>query len=178
MAAMISVMGSLLPYHLLSYGTLLGSQLFQSFINTKICYLALSKREFLLLQKKLFPVYFGSQIGLALLTAATHPPFSILSLIKDTPGLISLAVVAGTGALNYYIFGPKTTTTAFVRRHVHDNNENAKAPVDEERTKRANRGFSRVHAAAIHLNAISMVSTVFYGINLAANLLSNKSTDI
>jgi hypothetical protein len=36
--------------------------------------------------------------------------------------------------------------------------------------KALNRQFSRNHAMAIHLNAISLVATVFYGIALSARL--------
>jgi hypothetical protein len=88
----------------------------QSFINTKICYQALPMKEFITLQKRLFPIYFGTQVGLTALTAATHPPYSIISLVQDPWSLAPLAVVAVTGCLNWFIYGPRTTTASLVRR--------------------------------------------------------------
>ena len=54
-------------------------------------------KEFLVLQKRLFPVYFGTQVGLTALTAATCPPYSILSLLRNPWSVGSLAVVAIDG---------------------------------------------------------------------------------
>ena len=134
MASFLDVVGNLLPYHLLSYGALLGTELYQvrlsslkqasnlvtnhiqSFVNTKICYQALPMKEFILLQKRLFPVYFGTQVGLTALTAATHPPYSILSLVQDPWSVAPLAIVGLTGCLNWFIYGPRTTTATLVRR--------------------------------------------------------------
>lgn len=73
-------------------------------------------REFLALQKRIFPVYFGCQIGLAVLTAATHPPYGIISLVKDVWSVVPLGIVLGMGAVNYFVYGPKTMTASFVRR--------------------------------------------------------------
>ncbi|CAG7946931.1 unnamed protein product [Penicillium nalgiovense] len=191
MESFLKTVGNLLPYHLLSYGALLGTELYQSFINTKICYQALPMKEFIILQKRLFPVYFGTQVGLTALTAATHPPYSILSLIQDPWSVAPLAVAGLTGCLNWFIYGPRTTTATLVRRALQggvyrhrphlaipltsilfSESENADADSDGSKVQRANRTFSRNHAMAIHLNAIAMVATVFYGFSLSATLLA------
>lgn len=134
MVAFLDVVGNLLPYHLLSYGALLGTELYQvrllsleqasdlvtnqmqSFVNTKICYQALPMKEFIILQKRLFPIYFGTQVGLTALTAATHPPYSIFSLAQDPWSVAPLAIAGLTGCLNWFIYGPRTTTATLVRR--------------------------------------------------------------
>lgn len=134
MEPFLNVVGNLLPYHLLSYGALLGTELYQvrfsslqqtsdlvtnqiqSFVNTKICYQELPMKQFILLQKRLFPIYFGTQVGLTALTAATHPPYSILSLGQDPWSIAPLAIVGLTGCLNWFIYGPRTTTATFIRR--------------------------------------------------------------
>lgn len=134
MVAFLDVVGNLLPYHLLSYGALLGTELYQvrllsleqasdlitnqiqSFVNTKICYQALPMKEFIILQKRLFPIYFGTQVGLTALTAATHPPYSIFSLVQDPWSVAPLAIAGLTGCLNWFIYGPRTTTATLVRR--------------------------------------------------------------
>ncbi|KAJ5563036.1 hypothetical protein N7535_002516 [Penicillium sp. DV-2018c] len=170
MDTFLKTVGNLLPYHLLSYGALLGTELYQSFINTKICYQALPMKEFIILQKRLFPIYFGTQVGLAALTAATRPPYSIISLVRDPWGMASLAVVAVTGCLNWIIYGPRTTTASLVRRALQES-ENNNSDSDGSKTHRANRNFTRNHAMAIHLNAIAMIATVVYGFSLSATLV-------
>jgi len=91
----------------------------QSFVNTKICYRALPMREFIALNKRIFPVYFGCQVGLAALTAATRPPYSILSLANDLWSAVPLGVVLVMGSLNWFVYGPRTTTASLVRRALH-----------------------------------------------------------
>ncbi|KAJ5586730.1 uncharacterized protein N7459_002495 [Penicillium hispanicum] len=170
MDSVLRTVGNLLPYHLLSYGALLGTELYQSFVNTKICFQALPMREFIALQKRLFPVYFGCQVSLAALTAATRPPYSILSLARDLWGAAPLAVVLVTGSLNWFVFGPRTTTASLVRRALHENQENS-ANADDGKVHRANRNFARNHAMSIHLNAIALVATIWYGFSLSSSLL-------
>ncbi|OQD68476.1 hypothetical protein PENDEC_c035G05622 [Penicillium decumbens] len=167
----LKTVGNLLPYHLLSYGALLGTEVYQSFVNTKICYRALPMREFIALNKRIFPVYFGCQVGLAALTAATRPPYSILSLANDLWSAVPLGVVLVMGSLNWFVYGPCTTTASLVRRALHDNKENLTDP-DNAKVHRANRTFAINHAMSIHLNAIALVATVFYGFSLSSNILN------
>ncbi|RMZ81117.1 hypothetical protein DV738_g2410, partial [Chaetothyriales sp. CBS 135597] len=153
----------LLPYHLLSYGTLLGMQFYQSFVNTKICYRHLPMPQFQELQKNLFPVYFNGQLALAVLTAATHPPLSLVSLARDVPGFLSLAIVLLTDVMNWSVFGPKT-----LQIMAKDGRSYRASEGMSDEMHILNRQFSHNHAMTIHLNAISMVATVFYGFRLAA----------
>lgn len=147
MESLLRTATNLLPYHLLSYGTLLGTELFQvslslwyhqeyshlihphlhphpwqgtniknqSFVNTKLCYKYLLPREFLALQKRIFPVYFGCQVGLAVLTAATRPPYGVFTFIKDIWEAVPLVIVLVTGSLNWFVFGPRTISAGLVR---------------------------------------------------------------
>jgi len=52
-------------------------------------------------------------------------------------------------------------------------NENTDSDPDGSKAHRANRNFSHNHAMAIHLNAIAMIATVFYGFSLSATLSGN-----
>ncbi|CAG8107301.1 unnamed protein product [Penicillium olsonii] len=171
--------GNLLPYHLLAYGALLGTELFQarpSFFNTKICYRALPMKEFIALQKQLFPVYFKTQVGLAALTAATHPPYSIFSLIQDPWSVGSLAIVGMTGCLNWFIYGPRTITASLVRRALQGKmSDIPDSDPDASRIHRADRSFTRNHAMAVHLNAISIIATILYGFSLSARVMEARS---
>ncbi|KAJ5775111.1 uncharacterized protein N7511_000122 [Penicillium nucicola] len=171
MESLLRTVGNLLPYHLLSYGALLGTELYQSFVNTKICFQALPMKEFIVLQKRLFPVYFATQVGLTALTAATCPPYSVLSLIKNPWSAGSLAVTGLMGCLNWFVYGPKTTTTALVRRALQES-QNTDGDSNGSKVDRANRNFSRNHAMVIHLNAIAMIATVVYGFSLSSTLVA------
>lgn len=95
------------PVHLLSFSTLLGTQLYQTFIITKICYKMLPRPAFIRLQSNLFPAYFRIQTSLVLLTAVTFPPSGPLSLTSQH-GWIPLAMAGTTAALNLMVYGPRT----------------------------------------------------------------------
>jgi hypothetical protein len=105
------------PVHLITYSTLLGTQLYQSFVIVKIAHQALPYDAFTVLQKRLFPVYFSSQSFLLLLTAVTIPPHGPLSLIKQKGDLIPFVVAGVTAALNLMVFGPKTSRIMMVRKY-------------------------------------------------------------
>ncbi|EAW14840.1 DUF4149 domain-containing protein [Aspergillus clavatus NRRL 1] len=172
MQSILDAVSDPLPYHLLSFGALLGTEIFQTFVNTKVCYKALPMREFLALQKRLFPAYFQSQVGLLVLTAVTRPPHSLLSFSKHGWDTVPLFVVAVTGALNWFVFGPRTTTTAFIRRALHESamNEDSANPPDQAKIQQANKAFTRNHVMSIHLNAMSLVATVWYAFSLTSSL--------
>ncbi|KAL9600097.1 MAG: hypothetical protein Q9179_003327 [Wetmoreana sp. 5 TL-2023] len=110
-------LAELAPYHLMLYGTLLGTELYQSFVMTKICYNALPMSAFTTLQKRVFPAYFRLQSILLLLTAATHPPFGPLSLVSLPGDLIPLAFGGALAALNLIIYGPRTQEMMVERIH-------------------------------------------------------------
>lgn len=150
--------------------------------------------QFQRLQKRIFPVYFNCQVVFAILTAATHPPLSLLSLIKDVPGLIPLSVVLIMDLLNWSVYGPRTiqfmvdridqgaTNTLMssllplsrvcLTRYpeVKDGKSYQRVEGMSAEMERLNHQFSRNHAMSIHLNAISMVATVIYGFRLASRL--------
>lgn len=64
------VLGAL---HILSFSTLLGTDLYQTFFLTGIAFRSLPRAAFTTLQKRVFPVYFRLQTGLVLLAAVTVP---------------------------------------------------------------------------------------------------------
>lgn len=113
----ISTLANLAPYHFLSYGTLLGTTLYQSFIVTKVCYQALPMSSFTTLQKRIFPIYFRTQTALLILTALTLPPYGPVSLVKKKRDWIPLAFATSTAMLNLIVYGPRTQTTMIDRIH-------------------------------------------------------------
>ncbi|KAL4888630.1 hypothetical protein BDV59DRAFT_188352 [Aspergillus ambiguus] len=167
---------NLLPYHILAYGALLGTELFQSFVNTQICCGVLPMCEFVTLQKRLFPAYFQCQVGLVILTAATRPPYSIFSFIEDLWGTVVLVIALVAGTLNWAVFGPRATTAAIDRRSLQEQARSAKSTdiLDSSLLRRASREFSVNHAASIHLNAISLIATVCYAFSLASSIVAES----
>lgn len=103
-----SAFGSLAPFHLLFYSTLLGTELYQTFVNTKVCYIALPRSAFTTLQKRIFPIYFRGQTALLFLSAITFPPHGPLSLVQRKADWIPFAVASLTAVLNCLVYGPRT----------------------------------------------------------------------
>jgi hypothetical protein len=56
----LSLASILTPAHFFAYSTLLGAELYQSFVMTKIAYQALPRSAFTTLQMRVFPIYFRS----------------------------------------------------------------------------------------------------------------------
>ncbi|KXH31889.1 hypothetical protein CSIM01_02441 [Colletotrichum simmondsii] len=112
-----STMTTLAPYHIISYGTLLGTSLFQTFINTKICYLELPKSAFTTLQKRLFPIYFRCQALLLIMTILTFPPHGPASLFKVKSNWIPLMVAGVTSLANLLVYGPRSRQAMIDRTH-------------------------------------------------------------
>lgn len=110
-----TVLDLLLPsVHVLFYSVLLGSQLYQSFIVTKVTFAALPRPAFVSLQKRLFPIYFRTQTALIVLTAATFPlgPSALIHSRFDCLPLLAAALPAG---LNLAVYGPLTQNAMLER---------------------------------------------------------------
>nr|XP_036581336.1 uncharacterized protein CTRU02_08851 [Colletotrichum truncatum]KAF6789604.1 hypothetical protein CTRU02_08851 [Colletotrichum truncatum] len=167
-----TTMTTLAPYHIISYATLLGTTLFQTFVNTKVCHSALPKSAFTTLQKRIFPIYFRCQTFLLVLTALTFPPGGPASLVKEKRDWIPFAIAGVTAVLNLLVYGPRTRQAMIDR--IHQETRDAKLPntVDEisPDMQACRRRFSRNHAMSIHLNLISIFAMVWYGVRLASRL--------
>lgn len=98
----------LAPLHLLSFSTLLGSQLYQTFIVTKVAFKRLPRNPYVNFQKHIFPIFFQGQALLLFLTAVTLPPYGPLSLIEHKSDWVPFAVSGIISGLNVMIFGPRT----------------------------------------------------------------------
>ena len=111
--------------HSCSYGTLLGSTIFQSFIGGIVAFRALPRPQFATLQSNIFPVYFAMQTALPAALALTYPgsrgaPSSLSGVLADENRwsvLIPLAANFAAGAVNMLWLGPKTTEVMRLRKH-------------------------------------------------------------
>ncbi|KAI0377602.1 hypothetical protein F5Y04DRAFT_263723 [Hypomontagnella monticulosa] len=162
----------LAPFHLLSYSTLLGTELYQTFVNTKVCYQALPRSAFTTLQKRLFPIYFRGQTLLLLLTASTVPPYGPFTLQANKSIWIPFAVAGLTAILNLTIYGPRTRQLMIDR--IHQETRDKRKPNDSTELssdmKALSRLFSHNHAMSIHLNLISIGAMIWWGWKLASRL--------
>jgi len=107
----------LAPAHLLFFSTLLGTELYQSFVMTKVCYQALPRSAFTTLQKHVFPLYFKGQTVLLLLAAATVPSQGPFALLQSKLDWIPFAVAGLTAVLNLVVYEPRTRSAMAERIH-------------------------------------------------------------
>ena len=121
-------------YHILSYGTLLGSNLFQTFLAGPLAYRALTRPAFSTLQQAIFPSYFSFQTVLPLILALTWPGEKVVGaggaafrqnanwiglLERDNwwNALIPIATMFSTSLINLTFLGPATTKVMKERKH-------------------------------------------------------------
>ncbi|KAM0425525.1 hypothetical protein ACHAPT_009314 [Fusarium lateritium] len=106
--AVQTIIASLAPFHLLSFSTLLGSQLYQTFIVTKVAFKNLPRNPYVNFQKHIFPIYFHGQALLLFLSAVTFPPYGPVSLVQHKSDWIPFTVSGVVSVLNLLVFGPRT----------------------------------------------------------------------
>jgi hypothetical protein len=101
------------PLHLLSFSTLLGTELYQTFIITKVCFRVLPRPAFVRLQGRLFQIYFQGQMVLLLVAAATYPPYGPWSLVRNVKDLALLVGATAAGVANLLVYEPRTRHVMF-----------------------------------------------------------------
>ncbi|EWG45113.1 hypothetical protein FVEG_06035 [Fusarium verticillioides 7600] len=159
----------LAPVHLLCFSTLLGSQLYQTFIVTKVTFKHLPRTPYINLQKTLFPIFFQGQALLLFLTAITLPPYGVLSLIEHKSDWIPFAISGFVSGLNLMVFGPRT------RQLMLDRVEQRTLEVKTAEGPSSTMGvikkrFTTSHAMCIHLNLIGLGAHLWYTWRLASRL--------
>ncbi|TKA81324.1 hypothetical protein B0A55_02769 [Friedmanniomyces simplex] len=141
-------------YHLLTYGTLLGSNLFQTFLNGPISYTALPRAQFSTLQQAIFPPYFSLQTG------------------NFWDALVPIAVILGTSLVNLVVLGPATTRVMRRRKHqeTRDGKRYHDAGPQSAEMQRLNSSFTYLHSASSLSNLIGTGAIIFYGFVLAEKI--------
>lgn len=183
-----SITSILAPAHLLAFSTLLGTQLYQSFVVTKVAHQALPRPSFISLQKRVFPIYFRTQSLLLVLAVVTSPPYGPLSLLQRKQDIGAFAVASFIALLNLFIFGPRTNQLMTNRAHQgmcqgkvnwlllteNQATRDAKTHTGSETTSdemtALNRRFSKAHAMSIHLNLVTIGATLWYGWQLSMRM--------
>ncbi|KAK3380897.1 hypothetical protein B0H63DRAFT_434262 [Podospora didyma] len=169
----ISAVSNIAPYHLWIYSTLLGTELYQTFVMTKVSYQALPRSAFTTLQKRVFPLYFQGQTFLLGLAAITVPPYGLASLVHHKVDWVPFTVAGVTAILNLVIYEPQTRKAMVDRIHQETRDRKSGSSDDKPSAEmqKLNRVFSKNHAMSIHLNLISVGAMLFYGWRLASRFV-------
>lgn len=183
----------LAPLHLLSFSTLLGTQIWQSFAVTKIAFQSLPRSAFTTLNKRIFRAYFLGQSILVLITAITAPSNSVLENLPFrvsaepssstdqraiTTWAATFAVMACSSLLNLFLWEPRSRRAMIDRTHqeTRDGGPLKHARGTEEdieptpEMQAVQKRFRRSHAMCIHLNLVTMGATLVWGWTLASRL--------
>ncbi|TVY49857.1 putative mitochondrial outer membrane protein [Lachnellula cervina] len=179
----LSLFSSPAPYHIITYGTLLGTEFFQSFVGGIVAFKALTRPQFSQLQQKIFPIYFSIQTALPVVLALTYPgsrnPLGPSSSLSGTLAesnrwsvLAPLATMFVGGLVNLVYVGP-ATTRIMRERKVQESKDGKKsydpAPHSKE-MQQLNRAFGKMHGVSSLVNLGALIATIWYGFSLAERI--------
>ncbi|KAI1469359.1 uncharacterized protein F4812DRAFT_422803 [Daldinia caldariorum] len=180
---MSHILLTLAPYQVLTYGTLLGTQVFHTFINSILSFKVLERPQFATLQRAVFPAYFGIQTAAPVLLALTYPgsknPFGVPSSLAGVfhPSnrwgvLVPLGTIFVTGLVNLTYLLPETNKMTDLRRE--QEKKDAKASYEKgahsEEMAVLNKKFGQLHGISSLTNLITLIATIVYGVNLSSRL--------
>ena len=169
-----------------SYGTLLGSEIYQSFINGIVAYRSLPRPQFASLQTAIFPVYFGLQTALPVVLALTYPGTSSSLSTTSIPSglggffaesnrgsvLLPVMTILTTSLANLALIGPATTKIMRERKHqeTRDGKKSYDNPPHSKEMMKLNQRFGRMHGVSSVLNLVGLLATIWYGVSLAERI--------
>ncbi|KAI1089654.1 hypothetical protein F5B19DRAFT_466254 [Rostrohypoxylon terebratum] len=178
-----SVLFTLAPYQVLSYGTLLGTQVFHTFFNSIASFKVLERPQFAILQRAVFPIYFGIQTVSPALLALTYPgsksafgvPSSLSGVLHESNRwgvLVPLGTIFATGLLNLAYLLPETNKITALRRaqETKDGKASYDAKPHSKEMTELNKQFGKIHGISSLANLITLLATIVYGINLSSRL--------
>ncbi|OQE28675.1 hypothetical protein PENSTE_c003G01505 [Penicillium steckii] len=167
------------PYHILSYGTLLGTQFFQSFVGGIVAFRALPRPQFASLQTAIFPVYFSMQTALPVVVALTASrggqALGLSGLVAPENRLntfLPMATVAITGLINMFVLRPLTVNIMRERKHqeTRDGKRSYDPAPHSKEMVALNKRFGRLHGMSSLVNMVSFIATVYYGAVMSKRL--------
>ncbi|KAK3302049.1 uncharacterized protein B0T15DRAFT_403975 [Chaetomium strumarium] len=163
------------PYHVLSYGTLLGTTFFHTFVGGIVSFQVLPRPQFAALMAKIFPVYFTMQTALPAVMAITYPAGGVSGVLDPSNRWRVLAPIAGAFLCalgNLAVVGPATTRVMDERRQQEkkDGKKSYDAPPHSQEMVALNKQFSMLHGISSLLNLGTFVAAVVYGVSLSSRL--------
>ncbi|KAL4892989.1 hypothetical protein BDV59DRAFT_179226 [Aspergillus ambiguus] len=167
------------PFHIVSYGTLMGVQFYQTFVSGTVAFKSLPRPQFAALQRSTFPIYFSLQSALPILVALTASkngePLGVSGLLDSEnccSTLAPLAVTVVAGLVNMFVLRPLTVNT-MTERHRQETRDGKKsydpAPHSKEMVA-LNKRFARLHGMSSLLNLACLGATIYYGVVLSKRL--------
>ncbi|KAL1990604.1 hypothetical protein VTN49DRAFT_6443 [Thermomyces lanuginosus] len=167
-------------FHIISYGALLGSELFQTFVGGIVAFRVLPRPQFSALQNKIFPIYFGLQSALPVVLALTFPgrpssPGSLSGVLLEENRFtvllpISLTLVSGLTNLLYLTPLVQETMKQRWRQESIDGKKSYDPPPHSKEMIRLNKKFGKLHGISTLVNLTGVIATVAYGIVLGSRL--------
>ncbi|EMF16105.1 uncharacterized protein SEPMUDRAFT_147767 [Sphaerulina musiva SO2202] len=175
-------------YHILAYGTLLGSNLFQTFLAGPLAFKALPRPQFSTLQQAIFPPYFGFQTILPLALALTWPGERLVAVAGNAiaarhhagytgllqeqnrwTALIPIVTMFATSLANLLVLGPATTKVMKLRKHqeTRDGKRYYDPGPKTPEMQRLNSSFAKLHGASSLSNVVGLGAMVLYAFTLA-----------
>ncbi|KAL1971064.1 hypothetical protein VTN77DRAFT_15 [Rasamsonia byssochlamydoides] len=172
------------PFHILSYGTLLGVEIYQTFIGGVVAFRTLPRQQFSTLQNKLFPIYFTLQSALPVVAALTYPGVrtvlgrgssSIAGVLLEENRLtvlLPLSVVFVSGLTNLLYVTPKVVEVIKQRwqQESIDGKKSYGPPPHSKEMAELNKKFGKLHGLSTLINLGGLLATVAYGVVLGMRL--------
>ncbi|KAI0128858.1 hypothetical protein BJ170DRAFT_623179 [Xylariales sp. AK1849] len=168
------------PYHIISYGTLLGTTFFHSFVNAIASFKVLPRPQFAVLQRAIFPAYFGMQTVLPVIIALTYPPSRVAAAgirgVLDEENrwsvLLPIVTMFTTGLVNWAYFLPATNDVTAKRRaqETRDGKKSYDSEPHSQEMTALNKKFGQLHGISSLLNMISFIAIVAYGFTLSTRI--------
>ncbi|SPO00526.1 uncharacterized protein DNG_03274 [Cephalotrichum gorgonifer] len=171
---------SLAPYHIISYGTMLGTSFWHSFVGGIVMFRTLERPQFAAVQSKLFPIYFSLQTAVPAILAITHPGNSgallnldgILDPANRLTALVPIAAMFTSALVNLVAVLP-ATTEVMAKRRQQEKKDGKKsydpAPHSQEMLA-LNKKFGKLHGISSLLNLTTFIATIAYGFHLGSRL--------
>ncbi|ATY66885.1 hypothetical protein A9K55_000560 [Cordyceps militaris] len=187
------------PYHILAYGTLVGTSFFHTFVNSPILFTNTERPVFSVIQTKIFPIYFGLQTALPAILALTFPGSTLLAapngfstLLHESNrwgSLVPIATMFVSGVLNMVVLLPASRAVMKQRQGqgpytLEDDigefanhavaKRDGKQWYDEgphsDEMRALSKRFGMLHGISSLLNLAVLIGSITYGFTLGARL--------
>ncbi|KIW06200.1 uncharacterized protein PV09_02678 [Verruconis gallopava] len=164
-----------IAWHILSYGTVLGTSVFNTFFQGIVAFKVLPRPSFSVLQQKLFPYYFALQTGLPVASLLSFPTSSLSNLTAGDnlwQVTMPLTLSALLGATNWLVLGPWTTSV--IKQRKHQETRDGKKYYDDgpksAEMQKLNKTFAALHGVSSLVNLVDIFVMVYYGFVLAGRV--------
>ncbi|CAI6092084.1 hypothetical protein V2G26_013616 [Clonostachys chloroleuca] len=177
-----SILFSAAPYHIIAYGTLLGTSFWHSFIVGPVMFKTVERPVFSAVQSGLFPTYFGLQTAIPVVLALSFPGNTLLGISTGVSGLLHESHRLGSllpittaflsGFVNFVVLLP-TVNKVMKQRQGQAKRDGkewyAEGPHSEE-MRALTKKFGMLHGISSLLNLTTFLSALVYGFTLGSRI--------